>query len=61
MPELIPGFNTEQKTVTVVNTDTNINDEITAQAADEWTAALLILSGSNMVILFTRTIPIAAE
>lgn len=52
----IPGFTTEQKTVTVANNDTAINAEITTQAADSWQVSGLVLSGSDMVILFIRTI-----
>jgi len=58
MPELIPGYNTEQKVVTVANNDTAINTEITTQANDDWVVSSLTLSGTNMVILFSRTIPI---
>lgn len=57
MPELIPGYTTEQKTVTVAATDVNINAAITAQGADSWTVSQLVLSGTDMVILFSRTIP----
>lgn len=60
MPELIPGYLTEQKTITVANNDTDINAEITTQAVDTWTVSSMILSGSDMVILFTRTLPIVA-
>lgn len=58
MPELFTGQNTEHKTVTVANNDGAINASITAEAVDMWVPASLILSGTDMVILYTRTIPI---
>lgn len=61
MPETAPGYNTEQKVVTVPNTDTDINNEITAQS-DTWLVSSLTLfnDDSNVIILFTRTIPASA-
>lgn len=55
MPEIVPGYTTENKTVTVPNNDTDINAEITNQAADGWVSVQLTISGSDMIILFTRT------
>lgn len=60
MPEIITGQNTEQKVVTVANNDTDINAEITAQAADKWLASLFTPSGTDVIILFMRTTPIEA-
>lgn len=60
MPIVVPGYNTENKVSTVSNNDSAINAEITTQAADEWLVSSLTLSGSNIIILFTRTIPIVA-
>jgi hypothetical protein len=57
MPEVVPGYTTEQKTVTVANNDTDMNVEITAQTEDSWIVVSLTLSGTDMVILFTRTVP----
>ena len=54
MPEIAPGYNTEQKTVTVPNNDTDINAEITTQAVDGWLASLFTVSGADVIILFTR-------
>lgn len=59
MPELISGYNTEHKTVTVANNDVAMNASITAEAVDMWVPASLILSGTDMVILYTRTIPLS--
>ena len=56
MPTIVPGYTTEQKVSTVANNDIDINAEITAQAVDSWIVSSLTLSGSDMVILFTRTI-----
>lgn len=56
MPEIVPGFTTEQKVSTVSNNDVAINAEIDAQAADNWIVSSLILSGTYIIILFTRTI-----
>jgi ABC-type transporter MlaC component len=61
MPELIPGYNFEQKVSRVADNDTAINAEITAQGEDVdggWTVSDLIVSGTDMVILFQRQIPI---
>jgi hypothetical protein len=53
MPE-IGGLNFEQKVVRVANNDLAINTEIATQEAGDWTVADLIVSGSDMVILFQR-------
>lgn len=58
MPELIPGLDTQQKTVMVAANDTDINTSIDAEALDGWLVASLVLSGSNMIILYTRTVEI---
>lgn len=59
MAEVVTGFTTNFKTVTVSNNDSAINAEITTQDADNWLVVSLTLSGSDMVILFTRTIAAA--
>lgn len=59
MPELIQGYNTEHKVVTVANNDGAINASITAEAIDMWVPASLILSGTDVIILYTRTIPLS--
>lgn len=46
--------------MTVANNDTDINAEITAQAADKWLASLFTPSGTDVIILFMRTTPIEA-
>lgn len=46
----------EQKVVTVSNADGAINTEITTQALDSWVVSQLVLSGANMVILFSRIV-----
>lgn len=56
MPEIVPGYTTEQKVVTVANNDTAMNNEITTQDADNWLVVSLTLSGTDIIILFTRTI-----
>lgn len=56
MPQVIPGYTTENISSTVVNNDTAINAEISAKEADGWIVVSLNVSGSDMVILFTRTI-----
>lgn len=58
MPEIIPGYTTEQKVSTVSNNDAAINAEIDAQAADRWIVYSLTLSGASVIILFTRTIAV---
>lgn len=58
MPEIVPGYNTEQKVVTVVNNDTDINAELTTQAVDSWIATLFTVSGSDVIILFTRNVAV---
>ncbi len=49
-------YNTEQKVVTVANSDAAMNAEITAQAVDSWVVSHLLLSGANIIILFSRII-----
>lgn len=56
MPSLIPGFTYEQKVSTVANNDTAINAEITTQAADDWTVSNIVVSGSDVIILFQRNV-----
>lgn len=60
MPELIPGYDTQQKTITVANNDTALNASITAEAAEGWMVTLMILSGSDMVLLYSRNVEIVA-
>lgn len=55
MPELIGGILIEQKVSVVTGaSETDINTEIDAQALDNWVVVQLVLSGSDMVILFSR-------
>lgn len=51
-------MSTEQKVVTVLNTDTDINAEIITQTIDNWFVTLMTLwsDNTNMVILFTRQV-----
>lgn len=56
MPTLVPGFTYEQKVVTVANNDTAINAEITTQAADDWVVTNIFISGSDVIILFSRNV-----
>lgn len=56
MPIIIPGTITEQKVVTVANNDTDINASITTEAATSWLVTLLCVSGSDMVILYSRNV-----
>lgn len=51
----VGGLTIEQKVVTVLNSDTEINDSITAEAADDWAVTSLTLSGTDIIILFTKT------
>lgn len=44
-----------QKVVTVANNDTDINAEITAQNADGWVIGWMILSGTDVILLLTKT------
>lgn len=62
MPEIIAGFNTEQKVVTVSNEDVDINAEINTQAADNWLVSSIIMYTNDtwVLILFTRTVTAAA-
>lgn len=60
MPEIISGINTEQKVVTVSNNDEAINAELTTQGADGWLASQLTISGSDVIILFSRNVTIEA-
>lgn len=57
MATIIPGYSTEQVVSTIANNDTAMNTEIASKAVDGWIAASLTLSGANVIILFTRTIP----
>lgn len=56
MPIFPGGTEFEQKVVTVANVDATINLEIETQAQVGWIASQFILNGSNMTIVFTRTI-----
>lgn len=56
MASIIPGYNTESKVVTVANNDTDINAAITAQGEENWIVTSITLSGTDIIILFTRTI-----
>lgn len=56
MPELVTGITYEQKVKTVANNDTDINNEITTQAEDGWVLNQIILSGSNVILLFSRQV-----
>ena len=58
MPEILPGYDTQSQTVTVANNDTDINAAITEQAVGGWFVVSLLLSGSDMVILFNRNVAI---
>lgn len=44
-----------QKVITVNNSDTDINAELTAQNADGWVIAWMILSGTDVILLLTKT------
>lgn len=46
---------TQQKVLTVSNTDGTINAAIDAQAPDGWSVYSLTLSGDNIIILFYKT------
>lgn len=50
-----PGLTIEQKVVRVADNDTAINAEITTQSAADWILQEMMLSGSDMVLLFNRT------
>lgn len=54
MAEITPGYLLEQKVSTISNNDTDINAEITTQASDGWVVSTIILSGTDVIILFTR-------
>lgn len=58
MPELIPGIEYEQKVITVTNDDTSMNGEITTQAADNWVLQNLVLSGTDVILIFSRQVEI---
>lgn len=58
MAVVVPGYNTEQKVVTVSNDDTSINTELTTQAVDNWIAVLFTVSGGNVIILFNRNVAV---
>ncbi len=59
MPTIVPGYSTQAKVVTVANDDTSMNAAIVAQGADSWLPVSLTLSGTDIIILFTRTIAAA--
>jgi hypothetical protein len=46
----------EQKVITVANNDGAINTEITTQSADGWLVGSITLSGTDVIILFSRTV-----
>lgn len=52
----LQGLTIEQKVVTVANNETGINTEIATQAADGWIVGSITISGSDVIILFTRTV-----
>ncbi len=56
MAEIIPGFTFEQKIVSVAALDVAVNAVIAAQAVDSWMVSSLILSGTDLIILFTRNL-----
>lgn len=58
MPELITGFTYEQKVVTVTNDDTSMNGEITTQAVDDWVLQNLVVSGTDVILVFSRQVEI---
>lgn len=60
MAAITPSITVEQKVVTVANNDTDINASITTEAADDWLVTLLCVSGSDMVILYSRNITAVA-
>lgn len=53
---LLPNMTLEQKVETVANNDVAINAAITAQAADDWQVQFIFLSGTDVILLFHRTI-----
>lgn len=55
MAEIIPGYTTEQWVQTVPNNDAAINDAIATNNAENWVVVSLTLSGTDVIILFTRT------
>ncbi len=56
MPNLVNGYLTEQKVVTVAGADeTAINTEITTQASDSWLLQNIFFNGSDAILLFQRT------
>lgn len=56
MPILVPGFTYEQKVSIVPATESDINTEITTQAADDWTVSNFTVSGTDVIILFSRQV-----
>lgn len=58
MPELITGITYEQKVVTVTNDDTSMNGEITTQAVDDWVLQNLVVSGTDVILVFSRQVEI---
>lgn len=55
MAQQFGGFTIEQKVVFVSNTETDINNEITTQSADLWTLSSITISGTDVILLFSRT------
>ena len=60
MPEIIQGYNTEQTTSQVANNSTAINAEIALKDADGWLLSGSVVSGSDIILFFTRNVPIVA-
>jgi len=50
----INGITIESKVVTVANNDTDINNAIETQGADNWLVASVTVSGTDVILLFTR-------
>lgn len=55
----INGILIENKVVTVANNDTDINNEITAQSDLGWLVVSLTISGTDVIILFTKQSTVA--
>jgi len=62
MAEIVPGYTTEQKVSFIANSESDVNDAITAEAADSWLVSSITYNILNdgVIILFTRTIAIVA-
>lgn len=58
MPIIIPGIDTQQLVVTVANNDTDINNEIAAQALNDYLLSSMYPNGANMTLLFQRNVPV---